>query len=74
MAARVLIALAVTGAVLGAGINRLAAHREAEGRAAFPPEGRLIEVEGVQVHAVQTGDGPDLVLIHGASGNTRDFT
>jgi pimeloyl-ACP methyl ester carboxylesterase len=26
------------------------------------------------VHYVQKGQGPDLVLIHGASGNTRDFT
>ncbi|PKQ11843.1 MAG: alpha/beta hydrolase [Alphaproteobacteria bacterium HGW-Alphaproteobacteria-1] len=47
---------------------------EARAVAAFPPEGRLIEVNGHRVHAVIMGAGPDLVLIHGASGNTRDLT
>ncbi|WP_407493161.1 alpha/beta fold hydrolase [Pseudooceanicola sp. MF1-13] len=41
---------------------------------AYPPEGQFITVNGHQVHYVQKGEGPDLVLIHGASGNTRDFT
>lgn len=39
----------------------------------FPPLGEKIEVDGVEVHAVVRGDGPDLVLIHGSSGNLRDF-
>lgn len=41
---------------------------------AYPPEGRIIEVGGRRVHAVTRGEGPDLVLIHGASGSTRDMT
>lgn len=40
----------------------------------FPPEGQILDVNGTQVHAVVMGTGPDLVLIHGASGNTRDMT
>lgn len=41
----------------------------------FPPEGELLDVDGRKVHVVVKGDsGPDLVLIHGLSGNTRDFT
>ena len=40
----------------------------------YPPLGQLIDVGGVTVHAVQMGEGPDVVLLHGASGNTRDFT
>lgn len=51
------------------------AHRNA--RAAernHPPTGQLIEVGDTQVHARVTGSGPDLVLIHGSSGNLRDFT
>lgn len=40
----------------------------------FPPEGQLLDVGGRQVHAVVRGQGPDLVLIHGAGGNTREFT
>jgi pimeloyl-ACP methyl ester carboxylesterase len=40
----------------------------------FPPDGRFVEVQGHPVHYVEMGTGPDLVLVHGASGNTRDFT
>lgn len=40
----------------------------------YPPEGQFIDVDGRAVHAVVRGSGPDLVLIHGAGGNTREFT
>jgi pimeloyl-ACP methyl ester carboxylesterase len=46
----------------------------AAAEAAYPPEGQLVEVQGRLVHAVTRGRGPDLVLIHGASGNVRDMT
>lgn len=48
--------------------------RKVEAEAAYPPTGRLLTVDGIRVHADQRGRGPDVVLIHGASGNTRDFT
>ncbi|TDK47497.1 alpha/beta hydrolase [Antarcticimicrobium luteum] len=51
-----------------------AARAEARAEASHPPGGRLIEVDGVTVHAEVMGDGPDVVLIHGASGNARDMT
>ncbi len=51
-----------------------ASAREAAARAAYPPEGQVLEVNGRTVHAVQMGSGPDLVMIHGSGGNTRDFT
>ena len=38
------------------------------------PEGQFIPLAGGRVHAVVQGVGPDLVLIHGANGNARDFT
>ncbi|MEO0750763.1 MAG: alpha/beta hydrolase [Pseudomonadota bacterium] len=51
---------------------------EARAEAAYPPEGQFLEVQGHKVHAVvvgpETGDVPDLVLIHGSSGMTRDMT
>ena len=47
---------------------------EAHAEAHFPPEGRIIKVGDADVHVVEMGQGPDLVLIHGASGNTRDMT
>ncbi|MBL3608575.1 alpha/beta fold hydrolase [Rhodovulum sulfidophilum] len=40
----------------------------------YAPTGRLIEIDGRQVHAHQEGSGPDVILLHGAGGNTRDFT
>ncbi|GAA6207378.1 alpha/beta hydrolase [Cognatishimia sp. WU-CL00825] len=47
---------------------------EARALAAYPPEGQIIDVDGHKMHVVQRGSGPDLVLIHGSSGSTRDFT
>ena len=51
-----------------------ATDREAAAEAKYPPTGRLLQVNGKTVHADVQGTGPDLILIHGASGNTRDFT
>ncbi len=48
--------------------------RERAAEAAFPPEGQFIALGTIDVHAVVRGSGPDLVLIHGLSGNARDFT
>lgn len=39
-----------------------------------PPSGRLLRVNGRQVHAHVEGRGPEVILLHGASGNLRDFT
>lgn len=56
------------------GVHMRATHRERAAEAAYPPEGEFVEVGAHSVHAVVLGNGPDLVLIHGSSGNTRDFT
>lgn len=48
--------------------------QEAKAEAAFPPEGQILDIDGIAVHAVVMGSGPDVVLIHGSSGNTRDMT
>ena len=39
----------------------------------FPPTGAFVTIEGARLHYRQAGSGPDLVLIHGSSGNIRDF-
>ena len=67
----------LTVALLAGGvflIDRRADLREAEAEAQFGPSGKLIDIDGTTVHALVTGAGPDLVLIHGASGNLRDFS
>ena len=40
----------------------------------YPPLGQFITVDGVRLHYVEEGDGPPIVLIHGANGNVRDWT
>ncbi|WP_435167693.1 alpha/beta fold hydrolase [Falsirhodobacter sp. 1013] len=38
-----------------------------------PPHGQLLRVRDATIHAEISGHGPDVVLIHGASGSTRDM-
>jgi pimeloyl-ACP methyl ester carboxylesterase len=64
--AAVLVALALI-------TDARASRREAAAEAVAPPLGQMLTVNGVRVHALVRGSGPDLVLIHGASGNLRDF-
>jgi len=73
----VLKSLLIFGAFIGCavlGVRYFAAQNEARAEAAYPPEGQFIDVEGTRIHAVVEGEGPDLVLLHGAGGSTRDFT
>lgn len=55
-------------------VDRRADLREAGIEARFPPEGQMVNVGGKDVHVIVKGEGPDLVLIHGAGGNARDFS
>jgi pimeloyl-ACP methyl ester carboxylesterase len=67
--------LAVTTvAACGVVADRRASERGERALADYPPTGRLIDVPGGRIHAETRGRGPDVVLIHGASGNLRDFT
>ncbi len=76
MSARILMFLSLAFlAGCTALVDRRAETRETEALREWPPIGQFIDVgDGRQVHAFVTGSGPDLVLIHGASGNLRDFT
>lgn len=38
------------------------------------PLGQFITVNGVKLHYVIAGDGPGIVLVHGASSNLREFS
>ncbi|MEM9552023.1 MAG: alpha/beta hydrolase [Pseudomonadota bacterium] len=71
---KLLLSFAVLCVVAAFGVSWRASAREAATEAEFPPQGELVTVGDHQVHAVVMGDGPDLVLIHGSNGNTRDMT
>ncbi len=38
------------------------------------PEGAFVTLPQGRLHAIVQGEGPDLVMIHGANGNARDFS
>ena len=40
----------------------------------YPPIGQFVRVTGGQVHYIRKGSGPELILLHGAGGNLRDWT
>ncbi|WP_149142277.1 alpha/beta fold hydrolase [Gemmobacter caeruleus] len=66
-----------TVALVGLGLAGLtgwrARGREARIAARFPALGPVVTVEGRRLHLWQTGAGPDLVMIHGASANLREL-
>jgi pimeloyl-ACP methyl ester carboxylesterase len=70
------LATSVFIAALGlAGVTHWrASAREAAAEAAFPASGQFVTVEGKRLHYEMKGEGPDLVMIHGASGSLRDVT
>ena len=40
----------------------------------YPPVGELRRLDGREVHVVEAGEGPPIILLHGASSNLRDWT
>lgn len=46
----------------------------AEAARLYPPIGKFVHVDGQRVHYWEAGSGQPLILVHGASGNLRDWT
>ncbi|WP_170607005.1 alpha/beta fold hydrolase [Ruegeria arenilitoris] len=74
MVAKFLITLCLALSLVAGAVVWRSASREAIAEATYPPEGQILDVDGNAIHAVVSGKGPDVVLIHGSSGNTRDMT
>lgn len=70
LAASFLIALAALAGVT----HWRASARETAAEATYPPTGQFVTVDGKRLHYEMQGQGPDLVMIHGASGSLRDLT
>ncbi|KIN60945.1 Hydrolase [Sulfitobacter noctilucae] len=68
----IFLALFVVGVVLL--VQWQARAREQQAKETNPPTGTIITVDGTPVHYRIMGSGPDLVLLHGASGNIKDLT
>ena len=61
--------------MLAAGsVTGCASLRKSRAEAAHPPIGQFLTVDGLRVHYDMQGAGPDIILLHGASGNLRDWT
>lgn len=65
----ILLAAAITAGVLALTVRVLARRAER----ANPPAGRFLEVDGVQLHYVERGQGQPLVLLHGDGLMLQDF-
>ncbi|WP_035920080.1 alpha/beta fold hydrolase [Leisingera aquimarina] len=77
-AAKVLVYAGLALAAAAVLTNWQAGRREAAAVASHPPLGQSLVVGSHRVHVVEMGrpkgSAPDLVLIHGSSGSTRDMT
>ncbi len=72
---RLVLNLAIGAAILLAGsVAGFSGLRKRRAEAAHPPMGQFVTVNGLRVHFDMKGAGPDIVLLHGASGNLRDYT
>ncbi|MEM7506352.1 MAG: alpha/beta hydrolase [Pseudomonadota bacterium] len=40
----------------------------------YPPIGKFVEADGLRMHYWEAGEGQPVILVHGASGNVRDWT
>jgi pimeloyl-ACP methyl ester carboxylesterase len=63
-----LVGLVVAGLVLFAAFITRAVEK------AVPPLGQFIDMEGARIHYLDRGRGPTILLIHGLTGQMRNFT
>lgn len=63
----ILVGVLVFATVVLAGVRQLRAEK------AHPPLGQFLKVQGRRLHYRQAGRGPDVVLLHGASGSLAEF-
>ncbi|MFK7743982.1 MAG: alpha/beta fold hydrolase [Roseobacter sp.] len=75
---QLVVKLALIFGVVAVGIVALvqwrAGAREATVEAKYPASGQYVDADGTRIHLNVTGQGPDIILIHGASGSLRDYT
>jgi pimeloyl-ACP methyl ester carboxylesterase len=70
---RLAVVLCLLAAVL-VGLFLYSRWQVVEIEARYPPMGGQLELDELRLHYVDAGEGPAVVLLHGASTNLRDFT
>jgi pimeloyl-ACP methyl ester carboxylesterase len=63
-----LVAVSLGGLVI---FTAVTAHRV---EAALPPRGQFIKIAGAQIHYLDKGSGPAIVILHGLGGQMGNFT
>ena len=70
--------LTVTAIVLalgGFGLWANSAAYSARINSAYPADGKLVDIDGSDMHVLEQGqEGPIVLMIHGASANAREFS
>ena len=67
------LAIGAATAVAAAGALFFTARTARKAEALVPRDGRMVEVDGQQLHVAEEGAGPPLLLIHGLGGQMRNF-
>jgi pimeloyl-ACP methyl ester carboxylesterase len=70
----VLLGLLALATLIVAGLMLFALFITRAVEKAVPPLGNFIEIDGVRLHYLDRGRGPPIVLIHGLTGQLRNFT
>ena len=70
---RSLAAAAGAAGGLTIGLIGLAALNARRAEAAVPKQGKLVTIDGSQLHYVELGSGPPILMVHGLAGNLRNF-
>lgn len=74
MTRRDILKVGAVGALAAGGAIAATGDPAARAEATHPPLGKFVEAAGVRLHYLEKGEGPPVVMIHGASGNLRDFS
>jgi pimeloyl-ACP methyl ester carboxylesterase len=69
----IIIAVGASLVLLIGGLALFTALNARQAERLVPPLGRFVEIDGARLHYLDRGSGPVVVMVHGLSGNLRNF-